>query len=141
MQTTKTKVKSFFVRKNFRNTRPNFALLQLAKNQFAISCCFIQSTPTLRCLRIEFKNNSYNSYYSFKESGVSFIQKKVIQIFGVEWPREISLGNFFIQKSYPKKILPKDLIGLFNGTLFTVTKFTSFFYCDLKLLIRLKMVI
>ena len=47
-----------------------------------------------------------------------FYPKKVIQIVGVKLSTQISDVKFFIQKSYPKKILSKDLLDLFYVTLY-----------------------
>ena len=52
-----------------------------------------------------------------------FYPKKVIQIVGVKLSTQISDVNFFIQKSYPKKILSKDLLDLFYITLYTKSNY------------------
>ena len=43
-----------------------------------------------------------------------FYPKKVIQIREVKLSTEISHVKFFIQKSYPKQILSKDLLDLLD---------------------------
>ena len=51
------------------------------------------------------------SKLEFKEWG-KFYPKRVIQIGGVELSTPISHVKKFIQKSYPKKILSKEIPGL-----------------------------